>query len=280
VRACDTYTRGDAYRTPDLANVIHKSVKAQWISSWDIRPGYWQIYVKPEHRWLMAFVTNLGLFEWVRMPFGFKCASNSFITALQWLLFPLRDFCDSYVDDIATFTFGRTEDRQNSWPLHLEQVRAFLLTMRKAGLTLKLEKCKFAQSSVTFVGHRIGSGLHSPDPHKVACVLDVKPPNSKKKVGQILGFFLYFRTYIDRFAEIAKPLTDLTRKQVSGKIFLDLWALRLLKQSLCNATKLHIFEFGKPYKLLVDASNIALGCCLLQWTEGKQKSPLLLLVVN
>ena len=49
---------------------------------------------------------------------------------IQQLLFPLRDFCDSYVDDIATFTSGRTEDRQDSWPLHLEQVRAFLLTMR------------------------------------------------------------------------------------------------------------------------------------------------------
>ena len=105
----------------------------------------------------------------VRMLFGLKCASNSFIRALQQLLFPLRDFCDSYVDDIATFTSGRTKDRQDSWPLHLEQVCAFLLTMRKAGLTLKLENCKFAQSSVTFVGHTIGSGLHGPDPHKVAC---------------------------------------------------------------------------------------------------------------
>ena len=72
------------------------------------------------------------------------------------------------MDDIATFTSGRTEDRQDSWSLHLEPVRAFLLTMRKAGLTLKLEKCKFAQSSVIFVGHTIGLGLHGPDPHKVA----------------------------------------------------------------------------------------------------------------
>jgi len=53
-----------------------------------------------------------GLFEWVRMPFGLKGASNSFIRALQQLLFPLRDFCDSYVGDIATFTSGRTEDSE------------------------------------------------------------------------------------------------------------------------------------------------------------------------
>ena len=58
-------------------------------------------------RWLTAFVTDFGLFEWIRVPFGLKCASNSFIRALQQLFFPLRDFCDSYVDDIATFTSGR-----------------------------------------------------------------------------------------------------------------------------------------------------------------------------
>jgi len=116
-------------------------------------------------------------------------------------------------------------------------------------LPLKLEKYKFAQSFVTFVGHTIGSGLHGADPRKVACVKDMKPPNSKKEVRQILGFFSYFRTCIDRFAEIAKTLTDLTRKQVSSKISLTSvhqHAFDLLKQSLRNATKLHIFEFGKP----------------------------------
>ena len=58
-----------------------------------------------------GFLTDFGLFERVRVPFDLKCASNSFIRALQQLLFPLRDVCDSYVDDIATFTCGRTEDR-------------------------------------------------------------------------------------------------------------------------------------------------------------------------
>jgi len=73
-------------------------------------------------------------------------------------------------------------------------------------------------------------------------VQDMKSPNSKKEVRQILGFFSYFRTYVDRFAEIAKPVTDLTRKQVSSKIFwtsVHQHAFDLLKQSLCNATKLH-----------------------------------------
>jgi len=40
----------------------------------------------------------------------------------------------------------------------------------------------------TSVGHTIGSGLHGPDPNKVACVQAMKPPNSKKEATQLLGF--------------------------------------------------------------------------------------------
>jgi len=37
---------------------------------------------------------------------------------------------------------------------------------------------------------------------------------------------------------------------------------------------LHTFEFGKPCGLLIDASNIAVRCSLIQWTEGKQEKPI------
>ena len=66
------------------------------------------------------------------MPFGLKCASNSFIRAVQQVLQPIQKFCDSYVDDLATFS--------DQWVAHLQDVRQFLTTMREAGLTLKLEK--------------------------------------------------------------------------------------------------------------------------------------------
>ena len=76
------------------------------------------------------------------MPFGLRCASNSFVRAMQQDLQPIHDFSDSYVDDLATFS--------NKWQEHLDHVRSFLTVMREAGLTLKLEKCEFARSQVTF----------------------------------------------------------------------------------------------------------------------------------
>ena len=180
------FAKGDAYPTPNISDVIHKVWRASHISTWDTRSGYWQLLVKPEHRWLTDFVTDFGVSEWVRMPFGLKCASNSFIRAIQRVLQPISNFNDAYVDDLATFS--------NDWATHLADVRSFLTVIHKSGLTLKLENYRFAMQKVTFVGHVIGSGTHAPDPNKVACVQSMKIPATKKEIKQVMGFFSYFRT--------------------------------------------------------------------------------------
>ena len=105
----------------------------------------------------------------------------------------------------------------------------------------------------------------------------MKVPTTKKEVRQLLGFFFYFRTYIKDFAEIAHPITELTKKDVPNQIK---WttdhqqAFDRLKECLCNATKLHVVEYGKPCGILVDASGVAVGCCLIQWDDRGVKKPI------
>ena len=84
-----------------------------------------------------------------------------------------------------------------------------------------------------------------------------------------LGFFSYFREHIPNFAEIAKPLTDLTAKRVAAKIT---WrsdqqeAFDELKRLLYKATieLLHIVDFSKPFDLFVDKSSFAYSAVLTQ----------------
>jgi len=147
-----------------------------------------------------------------------------------------------------------------------------------SGLTLKLEKCEFAKPQVTFVGHIIGSGRHGHDPDKVACVVEnMKTHTTKKEVRQVLGFFSYFRSYTRDFAETAKPLTELTKKGVPHQIQ---WtrehqrAFDKLKSDMADAIKLHIIHFGELSGILVDASSISVGCCLIQWAEDGLEKPI------
>ena len=75
-----------------------------------------------------------------------------------------------------------------------------------------------------------------------------------------MGFFNYFRDSIPNFADMAKPLTDLTKKTHTNKILCgerELMAISMLKQALCYATEnpLYLTDPSKGFNLLVDASS-------------------------
>jgi len=107
------------------------------------RSSYHQIAIRPEDAWLTAFITDFGVFEWLRAPFGLKWSGNSLIRAMQLVLIPLRDFSDSYVDDSSVFS--------DNWTSHMVDLRAFLEAIIAANLTLNLNKCRFARHQVSFV---------------------------------------------------------------------------------------------------------------------------------
>ena len=53
--------------------------------------------------------------------------------------------------------------------------------MRSAGFTLNLKKCEFAQPSVKFVGHIIGSGKQEPERGRIEDLLKVEEPKKKQE---------------------------------------------------------------------------------------------------
>jgi hypothetical protein len=101
----------------------------------------------------------------------------------------------------------------------------------------------------------------------------------KTQVRQMLGLFSFFREHIPRFAELAKPLTDLTAKKVPNIVpwnELHTDALGALKQALCEATqnRLYIADFEKPFNLFTDSSDYAIAGILTQTSEQGTELPL------
>jgi hypothetical protein len=62
-----------------------------------------------------------------------------------------------------------------SWQYHSSRLEKYLSTIKESCLTWSLNKCSFAQSEATFVGHVVGPGLIEPDPRKIATVADFQP---------------------------------------------------------------------------------------------------------
>jgi len=82
--------------------------------------------------------------------------------------------------------------------------------------------------------------------------------------------------YLTNFARFARPLTDMTCNNMTNTLNWTEEHKRILdapKQMLCDATILHVAEYGKPYCILVDASKTAVGNCLFQWSDDGRERP-------
>ena len=204
---------------------------------------------------------DFGLFEFNRVPFGLMCSGNYFVHVITNILRPVREFTDLFVDDVAVHS--------KQWQGHLEHLTQFLQTVKNAGITLNLKKCRWAQGQVKFCGEIVDSGKRFADQEKVRIIHEMKIPETKTELRQILGIFSFSREHIPKFAEITKPLTDLTAKRVSSKIPwgpLQHDPFEMLKSLLCKATTepLCIVDFTKPFNLFVDASSSAVSAALTQ----------------
>jgi len=268
-RYINKFSADDTYPTPDIQEVLQKVGSANFISCFDTRQGYYQIGLHKDSRWLSAFVCGAGLFEFVRLPFELGSASNAFILCVSRVLHPIRDFTETFVDDMAVHSI--------SWPHHVEHLEKYLMTIRRSGLTLNIGRSSFARGQATFVGHLIGSGSIEPDPPEIAGRGKIPQPGSRKDIRRSIGFFSYFRNFIPNLAETAGVLTDLTQRSVPAEMP---WrveqqnALDKLAHDLNNAVCLRTIDYSREFGLSTDASDGAVGCCVFQTQDDGTERPM------
>jgi Reverse transcriptase (RNA-dependent DNA polymerase) len=185
-RYLNGYTIADPVGPPDMLSVIQRIGNAKYITTFDGKSSYWTIPIKPEDRWLTAFLCDDGSeYEWTRAAFGLKNSGSSFVRMLNKALQPIRQFAASFVDDCAIYS--------NEWEDHLKHVDRFLQVIQQCGLTLTLKKSEFAKSEVKFCGQIIGSGNRRIDPDKMRAISEIKKPENKRNVRQLLGIFGWYR---------------------------------------------------------------------------------------
>jgi len=100
---------------------------------------------------------------------------------------------------------------------------------------------------------------------------------TKTELRKLLGAFGYYRDYIEHFAHIVKPLTDLTSKKVPNQLPWEechQQAYELLRSKLRSVHVLRIPRVGEPFLLHTDASGVAVGATLGQLDKEGVEHPL------
>ena len=73
-RALNNYTKPDYYPIPKIDHSLHNLSKAKYITTMDILKGFHQIPIAKSSRQFMRIICHLGIYEYLRMPFGIKCS--------------------------------------------------------------------------------------------------------------------------------------------------------------------------------------------------------------
>ena len=130
-----------------------------------------------------------------------------------------------------------------------------LTWLAESGLRVKHEKCRFVQTSVTYLDYIINAQGGRADSSKVDTIKNAAAPKNVQELLSFLGCIKYYSKFIDKFSEIAFPLNLLFRKGQHWCWSDDCQnAFDQLKTQLASEQVLTHHDPKLPLKLDADAS--------------------------
>ena len=255
-RKVNDKTKSDSFPIPRIADCMDQIGNAKFVSTFDMLKGYWQVPLTQRAREISAFVTPSGLYQYKVMPFGMKNAPATFQRMVNKLVRDI-DGCEGYIDDVVIFS--------DNWSDHIRQIERFFQIMREAKLTINLMKSEFGKATVKYLGHIVGQGQVRPLDAKIQTIVKYPIPTSRKELARFLGMAGYYRNFCLNFSEIAAPLTNLLSKKVKFVSTDDCQlAFDKVKLLLQKSPVLKSPDYEKPFKLIIDSSDIGTGSVLVQ----------------
>jgi hypothetical protein len=265
-RNLNKYTIKDNHPMPLISDLIDAiGPNKRYFTTLDCISGYLQIQMDENSKKYTAFATHDGLYQFRRLPFGLINSPSTFVRCVMNIF---RDLLYknlvTYMDDILLYT--------ETYEDHIKLLKEVFHRLERAGLKLKLNKCKFARKSVRYLGFILSENGIQPDPDKLKVVENYPVPKTATEIKSFTGLTSYYRRLIPNYSVYAKPLTQLIRKNAKF-----VWTeaqqkgFEALKNALISAPVVSFPDYKQPFIVYTDASKISLSAILCQIQNGEEK---------
>src|ERR1700743_3693259 len=257
-RKLNDYVIPDEFPLPKQEDILQALTGAQWLSTFDALAGFTQLEMAEDSKELTAFRSHRGLYQFKRLPFGYRNGPSVFQRVMQGILAPyLWIFSLVYIDDIVVYS--------KTFEDHLKHVDLVLKVIAKSGITLSPPKCHLGFRSLNLLGQRVSRLGLSTHKEKVDAINQLAEPRNVHELQTFLGMMVYFSSYIPFYSWIVAPLFKLLKK---GSIWtwgaLEQEAFNLSKEVLTNAPVRAFTIPGLGYRLYSDACDYGLAAILQQ----------------
>ncbi|XP_055918284.1 uncharacterized protein LOC129950365 [Eupeodes corollae] len=256
-RGINARTIRDGFPIPLIEIVLDNLEDDVIFITLDLKNGFFHVPMEEGSKKFTAFATEDGEWEFNFVPFGLKNGPAVFVRFITVVFRNLvkQKILRTFIDDLIISGKSCEVAAEN-------------------GLVFNWAKCKFLQRKVTFLGHVVQNGTVSPSQEKIYAVSKFPEPTNLKKVQEFLGLTGFFRRFINSYSILAKPLTDLTKKNTKFVFAApQRQAMATLKQALTSKPVLTIFRQGVYSEVHTDASQEGIGAILLQRSEDNQLHP-------
>ena len=257
----------------------------------DLLVGYDHRTIDISSRDLTSFQSPLGALRNTSLPMGATNSVAIFHGDVTFILEPeIPNVAKPFVDDIVVkgpTSRSETPDggyetlpdnpgiRRFIWD-HLNDVHRVFHQLGHAGATVSAKKFFIAVPEVIVLGHKCTYEGRVPDDSKVAKIRTWPPCKTVTDVHAFLGTAGTMRIWIKDFSSLAKPLVDLTRKNIDF-----VWqdehdrAMESLKEAIIASPALIPIDYKseRTVYLAIDSSYRGVGWILSQACEDGQRRP-------
>lgn len=257
------FLRTDHYPLPRIDDILANLQNAKYFCVLDLREAYAQMEVSEDSQEYLTINTHLGLFRYRRLIFGVSCAPTIFQSMMDQIIQGLeRVMC--FIDDLLIGGATLEECMKNL----IEVIKR----LNEYNVKIKVEKCKFFQKSVKYLGHEISGDGVRPNQEKVKAIMEAPRPQNVTQVKSFLGLINYYGRFIPNLSDELMALYKLTKKSVTF-----LWsdecqkAFERSKKLLLTNNLLVHYDQNKPIVIHCDASPYGLGAILSHVIDGKDQ---------
>ena len=256
-RGLNQRTIKDRYRIPSMRDLYRKLRGNQVFSNFDLRSGYYHVSIKEEDRHKTAFITDGGIYEWCRMSFGF-CNAPATFQRIMDRIFAGLDFVVIYLDDIIVCSKNEQE--------HLHHLQQVFSRLQEYNIKLRLEKCKFFQEEIKYLGIIVNKDGIKCDANYVDQILKFKKPTNSKEVERFIGMVTWLGRFIPNLSKITAKINELKGKNEQDFIWTEEHNryFDAIIAAVADAKILRHPDLTKPFFVQTDASSYAIGAVLLQ----------------